>query len=231
MNNEPKFWQIAEDIMEEYDPDPEHARQVTRLSIELFNRIHDAGGLFDDDPSEDTGDEGLSSPDILRLAAMLHDIGWSAPGSSGHHKRSRDMILASDFEDLDDHDRILVAQIARFHRKQHPDPTIHEDFNALDSVDREQVRRLAGVLRIADGLDRDHQSDVDTLDCSIDDSTIRIDVHCDPRQRSAVLFGANLKKALLEEVTGLTVELKAVGDTASRRESNRAENRRERSED
>jgi exopolyphosphatase/guanosine-5'-triphosphate,3'-diphosphate pyrophosphatase len=48
-----------------------------------------------------------------------------------------------------------VANVARYHRRSEP-KAAHERFGALAKADRDLVRGLAGVLRIADGLDRTH---------------------------------------------------------------------------
>lgn len=216
MMKERRYLQITEDVMEEYDPDPDHAIQVTRLAVQLFDQIRDFADVFDADDSAEIYPQRLDPRDVLQMAAMLHDIGWSAPGTRGHHKNSRDMIMATDFGDLHDDDRSIVAQIARYHRKQHPDPTIHHDFGALDPDDQNRVRWLASILRIADGLDRNHQAEAESLECLIDEDTVRIGVHCRSADRSSVVYGGNLKKALLEEVSGLDVEIYPICDRNSR---------------
>ena len=52
-------------------------------------------------------------------------------------------------------ERGLVANVARYHRKALPSDG-HPDYMALDDRDRMLVRRLAALLRLADGLDADH---------------------------------------------------------------------------
>ena len=47
----------------------------------------------------------------------------------------------------------MVAAIARYHRGALPKRK-HESYGELSPDDREVVRRLAGILRLADGLDR-----------------------------------------------------------------------------
>lgn len=212
----PIYLTIAQDVMEEFDPDPDHARQVTRLALQIYDQLQQVTDILDASDSPDTpGCNIISSRDILHLAALLHDIGWSAPGSQGHHKKSRDMILELDLEGVTSAGRMLVAQIARYHRKKHPDPLIHFDFNALDPHDRDRVQWLAAILRIADGLDRAHRSDVEQVTCRIRNAMIRITVTCDPRVFASVRYGAELKKGLLEDVSGMPVEVTAADSSQS----------------
>jgi exopolyphosphatase/guanosine-5'-triphosphate,3'-diphosphate pyrophosphatase len=63
---------------------------------------------------------------------------------------------------LSPRDRTLVALVSRYHRKKGPSKK-HEDFAALPPEDRAIVRRLSGLLRIADGLDRGHTSIIERL--------------------------------------------------------------------
>jgi exopolyphosphatase / guanosine-5'-triphosphate,3'-diphosphate pyrophosphatase len=206
----PIYITIAQDIMEEYDPDPDHARQVTRLALQMYDQLLQVTDIFDATDSADTPiGNRISSRDMLHLAALLHDIGWSVPGSRGHHKKSRDMILELDLTGVTAADRMLVAQIARYHRKKHPDPLIHADFNALDPHDRDRVQWLAAILRIADGLDRAHRSDAEQMTCRIRNASIQITVTCDPRVFASVRYGAELKKGLMEDVSGMPVTISA----------------------
>jgi phosphate transport system regulatory protein PhoU len=52
-----------------------------------------------------------------------------------------------------------VAQVARYHRGRLPSER-HPAFAALDRAGRRRVRRLAALLRVADGMDRGHASAV-----------------------------------------------------------------------
>ena len=76
-----RFFQIAEDVMEEYDPDPEHAMQVTRLALELYDQLQNIADVFDVEPMTDENPPRLNARETLQMAAMLHDIGWSSPAS------------------------------------------------------------------------------------------------------------------------------------------------------
>ncbi len=69
------------------------------------------------------------------------------------------MIRNSELAGLTDNEIELIAQIARYHRKSEPKQS-HPRFAALSRGDQRLVRSLAGVLRVAIGLDRRHDGRV-----------------------------------------------------------------------
>ena len=100
----------------------------------------------------------------------------------------------------------IIANVARYHRKSHP-KTKHEGFGKLDMQSRELVRRLSGILRLADALDRSHKSIVKSIELTQADNTLNIRLtECDS-EPSLEIWGANLRKGLFEESFGLKVEI------------------------
>ena len=77
-------------------------------------------------------------------------------------------ILRLDFER-----RRIVGLVARYHRKALPKEQ-HSYFRDLDSKDRDIVRKLAGILRVADGLDRSHESRVKDINCLADKKQVKM---------------------------------------------------------
>jgi exopolyphosphatase/guanosine-5'-triphosphate,3'-diphosphate pyrophosphatase len=77
----------------------------------------------------------------------------------GHHKHSEYLVANSELPGLLPRDMLVVANIARYHRKSEPD-TRHEAYAALAEGDRHRVRLLGSILRLADALDRDHTQSV-----------------------------------------------------------------------
>lgn len=190
--------ETAENAMNALDPDPDHARQVCRLALEIFDQLAPLHGL------NPAAVNVLTPRQILELAAMLHDIGWTATGKGGHHKKSYSRIMDMDLPGVSDTDRSKIALTARYHRKRHPDPARHYAFAEMLPDDQLEIRWLAGILRIADGLDRAHASDVDRIICHTDPGTITFEIRCGSDFATAV-YGANRKKQLLEEISGCTV--------------------------
>ncbi|NLV26996.1 MAG: HD domain-containing protein [Methanomicrobiales archaeon] len=156
----PGLWQAITDFSEKLDPDPEHALQVCRISLMLFDCLSDLHKLNEKERN------------LLKAASLLHDVGWSFPGKP-HHKASRDWILSEENLPFNKNERIIVALIARYHRKSCPEPD-HAYYCELNQEQKKVVLYLSGILRIADGLDRAHRKIVQSLHCIITPETIQI---------------------------------------------------------
>src|SRR5205085_1267465 len=82
----------------------------------------------------------------------------------------------------------------------------HEPFASLTPERRERVIRLAGLLRVADGLDYGHTGAVEWLEVAIERGGVRIELHSEGDLELA-LWGARSKRHLLERVLGRRVEV------------------------
>ncbi|MBN1551115.1 HD domain-containing protein [bacterium] len=172
------------EIAYRYDPDPEHARHVAKLADEIFQ------GLL---PLHNLNDHARF---MLQGAAWMHDIGLFHQEESGHHKHSFDMIIQEPIPGLPDKDKRMCALIARYHRKAEPDPHKHKMFDALKPADQDTVEWLAGILRVADGLDRSHCAFVQTIECQICEECVVIKIQTD-RDVANEIWGAERKQNLL----------------------------------
>jgi putative phosphoesterase len=127
--------------------DAPHAEQVSALAMQLFDALQ---------PLHHLGD---SERRLLNFAGLLHDIGWSENGQQ-HHKLSLRIILESPLLPFSTRERLLIGSVARYHRKALPSLK-HDHFAALSPEDQLTVTVLAGLLRMADGLDSEHRGAVD----------------------------------------------------------------------
>lgn len=143
-----------------YHFDEPHATQVDRLACVLFDKLWALHDL------------GPADRQLLRVAALLHDIG-DFISSAAHHKHTQYIIETTDLMGLSEEQRMVVAAVARYHRRATPSPK-HASFKKLSAPDRKRVRKLASLLRIADALDRGHRSKVRTLDVSLGDDAVGI---------------------------------------------------------
>jgi exopolyphosphatase/guanosine-5'-triphosphate,3'-diphosphate pyrophosphatase len=123
-----------------------HAEQVRRLALRLFDQL--AGRL-----GAAAGDR-----EVLADAALLHDVGYHI-NYEKHHKHSYHLIQHADLLGVTPAEQEAIAQVARYHRGKLPSRR-QPAFAALDRPGRRRVRRLAAVLRVADGMDRGHAAAV-----------------------------------------------------------------------
>jgi exopolyphosphatase/guanosine-5'-triphosphate,3'-diphosphate pyrophosphatase len=120
----------------------EHASQVARLSLSIFDQTRGVHALTD------------REREWLEFAALLHDIGTHI-SYPRHHKHSYYLIKNGDLRGFEPAEAETIALIARYHRKSDPKKS-HTDFGALSAKTRRAVRTLAAILRFAETLDRSH---------------------------------------------------------------------------
>ena len=176
-----------------YDPDPAHNEQVTALALALFDGL------------QILHEYGARERHLLEIAGRLHDIGWSRVVTGKHHKLTRDMILELDIPGLSGQDQMICALVARYHTKALPDESRHRRFASLDPDRRELVEWLAGILRVADGLDRTHAKFIEGLACDVKGRAVEIRLKAAGDCRTEI-EGARKKQDLLERKTGRRIE-------------------------
>jgi exopolyphosphatase/guanosine-5'-triphosphate,3'-diphosphate pyrophosphatase len=140
---------------------------------------------------------------VLEHAAILRDVGYLV-NYSGHHKHSYHLILHADLAGISHRERSLVAVVARYHRKSHPS-VAHEEFAALPADDQAMVRRLAAVLRIADGLDRTHGQEVRSVVVESLGRGLRVLCRAE-RDPGVCLWGAERRADLFQDVFARGIE-------------------------
>ena len=183
-------------LAEQMDEDVTHSTRVARLVLQLFDGACVVHGLGDD------------SREILEAAALLANVGLFL-SHAGHHKHSYYVIRNSELlSGFTDREIELIAQVARYHRKSLPSEK-HSEFAALDPEDQHRVRVLAGLLRMAVGLDRNHAGRVSGLSCRTSpDGALVVDVEPAPgADVSLELYSANQRTDLLSEVLGRPVKV------------------------
>lgn len=149
-------------LCEKYHYKKAHVLKVSELAQSLFDQLkplHQFGKL---------------ERELLRYAAMLHDIGQFI-NRSGHHKHGQYVVMNSSLSGFSHDEVIILGNIVRYHRKSLPTRD-HFHFKVLEQRQRLMVRVLAGILRIADQLDRGHRNEVDGLRVMVDATTIHIDL-------------------------------------------------------
>jgi exopolyphosphatase/guanosine-5'-triphosphate,3'-diphosphate pyrophosphatase len=173
--------------------DRRHVEQVRVIGLTLFDRLC---GVLGADQEERP---------ILEAACLLHDVG-QVVSYRKHHKHSFQLIMHAERLNFASRERYLVAMVSRYHRRKGPSLK-HEEFARLSESEQGIVRRLAGMLRIADGLDRGHTSAVERITTRL--TAERLTIRAIPKMRGGDLslecWGAAKKSDVLGKVLGREV--------------------------
>ena len=133
---------------------------MRELALQLFDQLGEELGC--------APEERL----LLEAAGLLHDVGQLVSYRK-HHKHSYQLITHAERLGLAPRERELVAIISRYHRRSGPRRK-HPEFAALSAADQAVVRRLSGVLRVADGLDRGHSASVRQVEVELAPEALRL---------------------------------------------------------
>jgi exopolyphosphatase/guanosine-5'-triphosphate,3'-diphosphate pyrophosphatase len=120
----------------------EHAQQVARLALSVFDQTRSVHGLSD------------REREWLEYGALLHDIGVHISYEK-HHRHSYYLIKNGDLRGFDPLEIEIIALLARYHRQGRPKKS-HDGYGELPGKMRRTVRTLAAMVRLAEGLDRSH---------------------------------------------------------------------------
>src|SRR5215813_2975145 len=139
----------ARRLGKKYFYDEKHANTVAKLAVQIFDQtqlVHELDG---------------EARLILEVAALLHDVGHYV-NVSNHHKHTFYLIQSSPLIGLTQLQMDMVANVARYHRKSAP-KTQHKPYEDLAPKHRLVISKLAAILRLADALDHEHASTVETV--------------------------------------------------------------------
>lgn len=133
-------------LLEKYCKNIDHAKQVEQYCLKIVEATQ-----------ENLCELTQREMEYLSAAALLHDIGYAIDKKS-HHKHTMKMILEEGLEGFDEEEKLIIANVARYHRSSLPDETKHENFAKLNEEQKSLVKKLASILRIADGMDNPHKN-------------------------------------------------------------------------
>jgi exopolyphosphatase / guanosine-5'-triphosphate,3'-diphosphate pyrophosphatase len=175
---------------------PEHAQQVARLAVALFDQTRIVHGLTD------------REREWLEYAALLHDIGVHI-SYERHHKHSYYLIKNGDLRGFDPEEIEVIALVARYHRQATPKRQ-HAEYGNFGRRRRQTIRTLAAILRLAESLDRSHSQPVSGLELHDrgDDGLLQLRTSGDAElelwaaTRHAAAFERLIGKPLRVEVSG-----------------------------
>lgn len=165
-----------------------HCRHVAYLATSLFDQLAPVGLPQWADPANRL---------LLEAAAFLKDIGYLI-NYSKHHLHSYHLVIHSDLAGFTPRQIHVLACIVRYHRKAPPQMK-HPEFASLSKADRELVGRLAALLRLADGLDRNRLNNVRNVNVRLEKNKAYIDLEA-AENPTVELWGAESKSPLFHQV-------------------------------
>ncbi len=120
--------------------DRKHAYRVANIAINLFDELQPLHNM------------GNTERIWLWTAAILHDIAKKI-NSKTHNKIARNLIIRADELPFTKKQRMMIALVVRYHKGMLPS-RIHRHYRYLNRDNKLCVKKLAAILRIADGLDK-----------------------------------------------------------------------------
>ena len=171
-----------------------HGQQVARIALALFDASAGALRLRG------------SSRELLEYAALLHDVGH-AIDHDRHHRHTYYLIRNAELLGFEPGEVEMIAYLARAHRKQSPklgDP----ELRTLRATHRRQLRGLAAILRLADGLDRTHFRAVRGLAAELDDERLLVRIDGAGGDVDLELWAGERRADLLSRLLGRPVVIR-----------------------
>jgi exopolyphosphatase/guanosine-5'-triphosphate,3'-diphosphate pyrophosphatase len=140
---------LIREFAERCQSDRRHIEHVRLLALNLFDLLADRLEVSADERG------------LLEAAALLHDVGQLV-NYRKHHRHSYQLIMHGERLPFSPRERALVALVSRYHQRRGPKKK-HRQFGSLAPEEQAIVRRLAGILRVAEGLDRGHSALVEKV--------------------------------------------------------------------
>lgn len=188
---EPRRRSVFE-LLRKCDWHNKHSTHVANMALQLFDELQ----VDLDLPDEDR--------ELLEYASYMHDIGYYISHRK-HHKHALYLIRHADLKGFTENEINIMANVARYHRRSTPKKR-HKRYRKLDKPVRKRVKKLSGILRVADGLDRSHYQNVQKLEIDKGEDTIMlcITTEGDPELE---IWGALRKSHLFEKITGKKLKI------------------------
>jgi exopolyphosphatase/guanosine-5'-triphosphate,3'-diphosphate pyrophosphatase len=185
----------------------EHAQQVVRLALALFDQTRATHGLTD------------REREWLEFAALMHDIG-ALISFARHHRHSYYLIKNGDLRGFHPDEIETIALVARYHRRGTPRKS-HQEYAHLPGSLRRTVRTLASILRVAESLDRSHAQVVSALELRDrgQDFLLQLHAHADAELE---VWATNRYLQPFEQLLGKPVRLEVSGPTSIAEGTDRA---------
>ncbi|MER2598492.1 MAG: Ppx/GppA phosphatase family protein [Caldilineales bacterium] len=180
-------------LARKFDYDTPHSHHVTALSLQLFDQLQAVHGL------------PPTYRDLLWAAGMLHDIGVRVDFYY-HHYHSAYIIRSSGLPGYSPREIAFIALLTQYHRKGNP--KAGDLAQLFSGEDGRALPLLAGMLRLAEFLERGRSQVVRAVRCHLDQANgwLQIEALTNGDARME-LWDASRNLDVLQRALGLTVEL------------------------
>ncbi len=142
-----------------------HTKHVARLALNLFDGFMPVDGLE------------AADRDILFAAANLHDIAYETDAQN-HVVKAADILEDNRIDAFSKDEWLMVVGIVLLHKRDWRSMLDHDVFRSVGDRKVQRIKRLAAMLRIADGLDHGHIQDTKIIYCKPGRTEDKIGVHC-----------------------------------------------------
>jgi exopolyphosphatase / guanosine-5'-triphosphate,3'-diphosphate pyrophosphatase len=175
----------VENLASRYQDDLRHPERVSKLSLQVFDGLVEAG-LYEPDDAD---------RELLWAACMLHDIG-TVVDYDDHHKHSRYLILNAGLPGFTPREVELIALVARYHRKGAPDVSAMGSLAKKDDELRLSV--LAGTVRLSEQLERSRDGSVSGVRVLARNGSVTVQPEASGDAGAVAIWSARRNADLLE---------------------------------
>jgi exopolyphosphatase/guanosine-5'-triphosphate,3'-diphosphate pyrophosphatase len=148
--------------------------------------------------------------ELLGYACVLHDIGESI-AQENHDRHSAYIVESVRLRGFSREEKAILASLVRYHRRGTPKASEYAPFGVLDHRRRERFMTMLAVLRVADALDRSHQSFVHEVTIADQGDRAVLEVRC-VGDITLELYGIRRKGQLLEKVLGRDLAVSVIAE-------------------
>ena len=192
---------FAKNMANRYLVDENHAKEVERFALHIFDRLRHVHMLDEKDRK------------LLTLAAIVDDVG-NFINQSSRYEESAEILNANKLIGLSEKENEIVKEICRYQTIDEgpgkPDIGGHH-YRNLDSHIQLQVAKLSAILRIAIALDASHKQKIKQIVVSLKKDNQLI-IHAKTNADITLeRWSFNKRAKLFEEVFGIKVSLKQEG--------------------
>jgi len=181
----------------------QHNRRVSRFALQIHDSLAHLGLLKN---------ATKNSRELLKAAAMVHEVGRFS-GEKNHHKTTQQMVSKLDhIVGWTRQEVMTMASVARYHRGALPQASRLRD---IPIAQRKIITLLAGILRLANALDDEHDGQIQRIKVNQNSNYILIQAQ-GLRQDSVLAEKIAAGRHLLEINCGLPVLVRPMSKRTSR---------------